>query len=217
MAVLAGKNTKAICRGIICNPKILTTLNGEILTPSGPASSLSALRGIGLLAVAVLAACSNAAPTPDRLELATIPRWREVPKSTPAQLVTAFDRFCVEGAPDMAARDADLRAAGYVPKVRATTTRPALYVVDDRRPAVAVSDRLCAVRAIARTGQRERVNRYVADTFPAARPLARDGLSRDVEQAWTIEGGIIATTRNLWAGNVTTYTVTLFTPDSRDG
>lgn len=172
---------------------------------------------VALPALALLAACSNAAPTPDRLELATIPRWREVPKSTPAQLVTAFDRFCVEGAPGMAAQDARLRAAGYVPKVRATAHRPALYVVDDRRPAVAVSDRICAVRAIARTGQRERVNRYVAQTYPTARPLARDGLSRDVEQAWATGSGIIATTRNLWAGNVTTYTVTLFTADSRDG
>ncbi|MBZ0123214.1 MAG: hypothetical protein K8F31_04950, partial [Roseovarius sp.] len=175
-------------------------------------------RALAVLApLAVLAACSNAAPPPDRLELATIPRWREVPKSTPAQLVGAFDRFCTDRTPGMAAQDARLRAAGYIPKVRASAGRPALYVVDDRRPAVAVSDRICAVRAVARTGQRERVDRYVAATFPAARPLARDGLSRDVEQAWTIEGGIIATTRNLWAGNVTTYTVTLFTPDSRDG
>lgn len=171
----------------------------------------------GLAPLAVVAACSDAAPSPDRLELATIPRWREVPKSTPAQLVAAFDRFCTDRAPDMDAQDAKLRAAGYLPKVRARADRPALYVVDDRRPAVAVSDRICAVRAIARTGQRERVNRYVADTFPTARALARDGLSRDVEQAWAIDGGMIATTRNLWVGNVTTYTVTLFTPVSRDG
>jgi len=183
-----------------------------VMRHSTPHRALAAL-----VPLAVLAACTDAPPPPDRLELATIPRWREVPKSTPAQLVAAFDRFCVEGAPDMAARDAELRAAGYVPKLRASAGRPALYVVDDRRPAVAVSDRLCAVRAVARTGQTERVNRYVADTFPAARPVSTDGLARDVEQAWATGGRLIATARNLWAGNVTTYTVTLFTADSRDG
>lgn len=179
----------------------------------GPAISTPALHGLGLLALLALTGCSDAAqPQADRLELATIPHWKEVPKSSPSQFVRTFERFCANRSAGMAAMDATLRKAGYVPKVAASARRPAIYVVDDRRPAVVVGERICGVRAVSRTGQTERMNRYVAAAFPEARPVGTQGFSTDVEQVWQIEGGMIATTRNDWVGNRSAYTVALFRP-----
>lgn len=78
-----------------------------------------------------------------------------------------------------------------------------------------VNERICGVRAISRTGQTERVNRYIAATFPKARPMQTDRFAIDVEQVWQIDGGLIATTRNDWVGNRSTYTLMLFRPDGR--
>ncbi len=114
----------------------------------------------------------------------------------------------------MATVDDRLRAASYVPKVQGSAKRPALYVVDDKRPAVVVNAQTCGVRAISRTGQTDRVNRYVAETFPDAKPLNPSQFSNDVEQVWSIPGGIIATTRNDWVGNSSAYTLILFKPDT---
>ena len=71
---------------------------------------------------------------------------------------------------------------------------------------------ICGVRAIARTGQTNRVQRYVATTFPQARRVSPDRFGPDVEEAWAVEGGMIATMRNDWVGNGSAYTVTLFRP-----
>lgn len=165
-----------------------------------------------LLALASLAACSAARPGPDALELATISRWAEVPKSSPAGLVATFDRHCVHRPQGAAAQDAALRDAGYVPKIRPGARRAGVYVADDWRPAVISDARICGVRAIARTGQTNLVNRYVAASFPRATALDPAAFGNDVEQAWRVEGGMIATMRNDWAGNRSAYTVTLFRP-----
>lgn len=169
--------------------------------------------GVGFLAGVSLAGCAPGFPGPDALELATIPDWKAIPRSSPAQFVAGFDRFCVNGSRDPARQDEALRAAGYVPGYKSTGTRPVLYVVDDWRPAVLVGARICGVRAQSRTGQTDRLRRYIATTFPEAMPVSPERFRNDVEQVWQVEGGMIGTMRNVWEGNRTTYTVLLFRPE----
>ena len=174
----------------------------------------------GLAVVMALGACSADPLDSDTLELATMRDSNIIPKSSPGQLRRVFDRFCVKGTGNPDALDTQLRAASYVPMRRGQTAAARtsrLYVVDDRRPAVIVSDRICGVRAISRTGQTEEINSYITNAFPKARPMATDRLNRDVEQAWQIDDGIIATTRNRWIGNRSAFTVLLFRPEARDG
>ena len=167
-----------------------------------------------LLALVSLTGCSSAMPDADTLELATIKHWKEVPKSHPTTFVKAFDRFCTNRPEGMAAMDTLLRQANYVPKPQVNPGGPTVYVVDDRRPAVVVNDTVCGVRATSRTGQTERVRRYISETYPNARPVSTEPFSSDVEQAWQIPGGMIATTRNDWVGNRSAYSVVLFRPDN---
>lgn len=75
-----------------------------------------------------------------------------------------------------------------------------------------LGQRICGVRAVSRTGQTNALNRYVAKAFPDARPLAPARFGTDVEQAWQIDGGLIATMRNDWIGNRAAYTVSIFRP-----
>jgi len=182
------------------------------MSSPGPLLSSPARRGLGLLALAALAGCSEARPDADRLELATLPQWTEVPKSSPYQFVTAFAQYCMGRPSGMAATDTMLRKAGYVPRHPATARRPALYLVDDWRPAVVADDRLCGVRAVSRTGQTDRLNRFIGESFPASRPLPPARFGVDVEQAWSTDTGMIATMRNDWVGNRSTYTVVLYEP-----
>ncbi|MEQ9260783.1 MAG: hypothetical protein RIG84_16980, partial [Roseovarius sp.] len=170
--------------------------------------------GMSLVCMAVLSACSAEMPGPDRLELATIPRWKEVPRSTPATFVRTFDTFCVERPARPEARESALRSAGYVPRPQQAAGAPRVFVVDDLRPAVLSGARICGVRAVSRTGQTEAVQGYVAKAFPEARPASPAPLGSDVEQAWQVEGGMLATTRNHWVGNAATYTLLLYRPDA---
>jgi len=179
----------------------------------GLTRSRCALPCAGVIAAAALSACSAGRLDADRLELATIPYRKEIPKSSPGQFVGTFDRFCSHRPAGMASMDDRLRAAGFVPRIRPSGRRPGVYVVDDNRPAVMVDRRICGVRAVSRTGQTDRVNRYIAKTYPTARPIDPAGISKDVEQAWAIPGGLIATTRTNLASNRTTYSLILFNPE----
>lgn len=159
--------------------------------------------GPGVLSLAVaagfaLAACSAQGVSPDTAELRNMWRFNLVPKSSPALMVSAFDRFCVEGPRD----DAALRAAGYVPLPEKTPGARA-YVIDDRRPAVAVSDKMCVVQAESRTGQTTRFQNYVAATYPGARAVDPAPLGQNIEQAWALPTNppaLIATERTVSVG-----------------
>ncbi|MEL7012361.1 MAG: hypothetical protein AAFO72_03670 [Pseudomonadota bacterium] len=171
---------------------------------------------LGNLSVAAmivgLSACSTAAPSADRLELATIYPWNEIPKSTPLELIVGFDTFCANGPEGTAAKETALRNAGYVPTNATSGKTRQLFLVDNQLPAIAISPDMCIARATARSGQTNAVGRYVADTFPNAAPMDTDALTVDVEQAWSIPGGILATARNRWVGNRSSYSVILFQP-----
>ncbi|MBZ0127689.1 MAG: hypothetical protein K8F59_01105 [Rhodobacteraceae bacterium] len=164
------------------------------------------------VALALLAGCTAGGLGPDAAERANIYPANIVPRSSPSALVMAFDRHCVNAGPTLAAQDGDLRAAGYVPAVDTPRNGARLYVVDDRRPAVAISARMCLVQAMARTGQTERAHAYVAETFPEAKPIGTADLGRHVEQAWAIPGGILATERRMDASNRSRYSIILFRP-----
>lgn len=168
-----------------------------------------AARGIALACATIFAGCSPEAPTADRLELATIWPGNVIPKSTPRELVTAFDAVCVK-TKDPAAQENALRNAGYVPTNTTRGKARQVFVSDNRAPAIAISRDMCIARATARTGQSNAVGRYVAATFPDARPLDSDDFSVDVEQAWDVGGSILATARNRWVGNRSSYSVILF-------
>ncbi|MEO0749058.1 MAG: hypothetical protein AAFZ10_11885 [Pseudomonadota bacterium] len=160
-----------------------------------------------------LSACSTAAPSADKLELATIYPWNEIPKSTPRELVDGFDRFCVNAPKGTAAKETVLRNAGYVPTNTTSGKARQLFLIDNQLPAIAVSQTMCIARATARSGQNNAVNRYIADIFPEATPMDPGQLTVDVEQAWSIPGGILATARNRWIGNRSSYSVILFQPE----
>lgn len=157
---------------------------------------------IALPACLVLSACSPQNVSPDTAELRNMWRANLVPKTSPAVMVRAFDRFCVEGPQDAAGSEASLRAAGYVP-LPETTPNIKAYVIDDRRPAVAVSDKMCLVQAESRTGQTTRFQNYVTATYPDARAIDPAPLGKDIEQAWSVPSdppAIIATERTVSLG-----------------
>lgn len=149
--------------------------------------------------VCFLAACSADGITSDQAELANIAQFHMVPKSSPRQLVSAFDRYCARGPVGVVAADAQLRKAGYVPlPVRHKGTKA--YVVDDRRPAVARSARMCMVQAKARTGQTDRFQRYMKKNFPKAVAVDPAPLGRGIDRAWNVPGNpgfLIATQRRV--------------------
>lgn len=173
-----------------------------------------AVRSAGVLATLALTACGPDIDS-DTAELATIYPWNVLPKSSPTALRQTFDRYCVNGPTSPAALEARLRAAGYVRMKH--TGAAQVYLVDDRRPAVVLSDRLCGARATSRTGQTEEINTYVARTFPKARSVSTETIDAEVEQAWAIEGGMIATTRSRWVGNRAAFGVLIFRPEADDG
>lgn len=162
-----------------------------------------------------LGACSSEAPSADRLELATIWPGNVIPKSTPRELVTAFDAICVK-TNGPAAQETALRNAGYVPTNTTRGEVRQVFVIDNRAPAIALSPTMCIARATARTGQSNAVGRYVADAFPTAQPLDPDDFSVDIEQAWSVDGGILATARNRWVGNRSAYSMILFQPTAEE-
>lgn len=98
-----------------------------------------------------------------------------VPNSTASAFVGAFERFCLDGGRGIAAISARLRAADYVEAPPRGQAGIRVFVVDDRRPMVQVSEdgRFCAVAARARTGQSARVESMISRRFPGARAVER--------------------------------------------
>ncbi|MEM6888657.1 MAG: hypothetical protein AAF636_11015 [Pseudomonadota bacterium] len=181
--------------------RILFDPTGALAAP-GKACAGEKLAGIALnkrlawLAAAglTLAACAPDGLSPaDRAELDNMLRVNLVPKSTATEMVTAFDDFCV--ASPRAQTEQALRGAGYIPLPdRAEGARA--FAVDDRRPVVAFSDRMCVVRAKARSGQTDRFAAYVAETFPDAQPADPARFGDDIEAAWLVPGpSVVATER----------------------
>lgn len=164
---------------------------------------------LGVVAMTVsVGACSSSQVGSDRAELANTWLYYEVPKSTPSQLVWSFERYCHNREDSLAENDKRLRADGFVPVSRQEGARA--YVVDDNRPAVAVSDRMCIVHAKSRTGQTDAFRSYVARTFPKARPIDPETLGRRIEQAWQLpDSRILATQRGANLGWYT-YSLILF-------
>jgi hypothetical protein len=157
-----------------------------------------------------LSACSADNVSPDTAELANTWAYLEVPKSSPRQLVQSFERYCASERGALAERDAALRADGYVPLSRQGRARA--YVVDDNRPAIAMSKRMCLVRAKSRTGQTNAFQAYVARAFPGAKPMDPATLGPRIEQAWQVPGDaprIVATERGADLGWYT-YSLILF-------
>lgn len=170
---------------------------------------------VGLTSAAVLAGCSVDGISPDQAEVNNMWEVYKVPKSAPAAFVGTFDRFCTNGVSSRSDLDRSLRAAHYVPLQAKPRQGVRVYVVDDRRPAVAVSDTMCLVQAKSRTGQTDLVRRYVADVFPDARPTDASQLGRDVEQAWVLpDNRIVATQRTDTTGVWSRYALILFHPDT---
>ncbi|MEP2641861.1 hypothetical protein [Roseobacter sp.] len=129
--------------------------------------------------------------------------------------MNAFDTFCTNGPRTAAGVETSLRAAGYVPLPKRTAGVKA-FVVDTKKPAVAVSDSMCLVQADARTGQTTRFQTYVAETYPNARTLDPATLGDDIEQAWSIPSdppAIIATERTESLGWYR-YALILFRPEA---
>lgn len=170
------------------------------------------MRGVGLISACLaLAGCSADGVSSDTAELRNMWRGNLVPKSSPALMVNAFDRFCTTGPRD----DAALRAAGYVPLPERTPGARA-YVIDDSRPAVAVSDTMCLVQAASRTGQTTRFQNYVTATYPGAREIDPEPLGANIEQAWSLPTNppaLIATERTVSVGWYS-YALILFQPEA---
>lgn len=168
-----------------------------------------------LLAAMTLCACDTDGVSPDAAELANIGNRNVVPKSTPAAFVSAFNQFCVTGERDVQSREMRLRRAGYVSAISRPDNGIELFLVDDRRPAVVLSDTMCLVQAVSRTGQTERARRYIADTFPDARRLDTDQFEKEVEDAWRVASDAIVTTLRTKEPTPTSrYALVYFTPAS---
>lgn len=138
----------------------------------------------GLLALSILLAgcaanigeASQASALPDTsayYEFANMRPSNIVPSSSASAFVGAFERFCLDGGRTLAAISARLRTADYVEVSQRGQGEVRVFVVDDRRPMVQVSEdgRFCAVAARARTGQAAGVERMIAGRFSGVTPV----------------------------------------------
>lgn len=142
-------------------------------------------------------------------ERANIRPSNVIPKSSPAQFVATFRKHCLAhfGRPDAIA--ASLIAADYVERPRHPKGGRS-FVVDDKRPLVAMSGTICGVYAQSRTGQTSKVAALIAAEFPDAIPADPALLSRDTEQLWQLPGGrAILTQRDTLTGGAATYSLVI--------
>ncbi len=161
-----------------------------------------------------VAACGAPIST-DQAELRNIRPSNRIPKSSPAQFIKAFDQFCISGPRDRQRRETLLRDANYVPTKRWRAGEPQVFLVDDRRPAIVLSETICSARALSRTGQTERVRDFVKAEFPNARALRPAPFGKDVEQVWQVftpAPAMIATERGLTIDGYTSFAVSIFMP-----
>ncbi|MFK7870538.1 MAG: hypothetical protein AB8B58_15025 [Roseobacter sp.] len=175
-----------------------------------PAASLP--HAVVLLASLTLASCGTSGLSPaDRSELDNMWRFNQAPKSDPSQMVAAFDRFCVNT--PRASAETALRRVGYVPLPEKTPGAQG-WVVDDSRPAVAISDKMCVVRAKSRSGQTSRFTDYVARAFPQAAPTDPALLGEAVEAAWRVAGPALVATERRRDVDFFVYTLIYYTPEA---
>ncbi|MCF6231955.1 MAG: hypothetical protein L3J36_02445 [Rhodobacteraceae bacterium] len=175
----------------------------------------SSWRHIGALGVSLLAGCTTAGLGPDALEVANIKRSNIVPKSSPGALVHAFDKYCVNGPRDRTLADALLRKSNYVPRPRRGQNKTRVYVIDNKRPLVALTQNICVVQARSRTGQTHKFRAYIANTFPRAKPVPPGTFWHNIEQAWAVPSdppAIVATQRDLEPGNFSRYGLIYYQP-----
>lgn len=143
---------------------------------------VSTTRAAGAAMLCLMLAGCTSTLTADDYELRNMSPDNIVPKSSPKAFVAAFSSYCLEpGSP--AATRARLRSGNYVPAPR-KLGRMEVWVVDDRRPAVLLSETECVVLAKARTGQTERARQLVRDRFPTAVPMT----DARFESLWQIPG-----------------------------
>ena len=161
------------------------------------------------------AGCSEAVTTdPDQAELRNIYHVYGVPKSSPSQLVNTFSAVCVDGPASRADKEETLRDLSYVPVREWVPGESQLFVVDDRRPAVVLTQKMCMALAEARTGQSERFEDYVESSFKGARPLNAESFARNIERAWQVDAprpGIVASQREPYQA-ITRYGLIFFSP-----
>lgn len=152
------------------------------------------MAGAALFALASGRAPASVAPNagPDAHELSNLDVRNIAPKSSPAAMARVFKDSCPHGPQGFAAAEAGLRKAGFVPMPG--DGGMVAFVSDDRRPMVLVNrnGRSCAVGAMARTGQTDRLRRLVAERFPKAVAVDVAALGQPgLEAAWRIEDGIL--------------------------
>jgi len=170
------------------------------------------------LGISLLAGCTAADLGPDALEVANIKRSHIVPKSSPGALVHAFDKYCVNGPRDRALADTLLRKSSYVPRPRRGQNKARVYVIDNKRPLVALTQNICVVQARSRTGQTHKFRAYIAKTFPRAKPVPPGTFWHNIEQAWAIPSdppAIVATQRDLEPGNFSRYGLIYYQPSGK--
>ena len=165
---------------------------------------------VGLPPILALTACSTGPVSPDTAELANIRQSYQVPRSSPAAFVRAFNTYCLNGPTDPGAAETRLRSAGYVPLPGRQRSSARAFVADDLRPLVAVSDRMCLVRAKARTGQTERLERHITSALPNATAVDPKAFGPTIEQAWRVPGPAIVATERQFDVNVYTYSAIYF-------
>lgn len=122
------------------------------------------------------------AHTAELYEFANIRESNIIPKSSPAALVKAFEKFCLDAGRDAKGVARQLRAADYVAAPNYATNGQAAFVVDDTRPMVVISDdgRFCAVVAKSRTGQTARIRSMIDQRFAGARSIAPATLKTEI-------------------------------------
>lgn len=167
----------------------------------------------GAAALAVLTGCGGTGPVGQAYELANMRPWHVVPRSAPAVFVKTFRTQCLPSR-DTAQIEKTLRAANYIEAPSRGALRT--FVSDDRRPMVTVGRTVngfvCGVSAKSRAGQTQQVNRFVAKTFPGARPVSPASIGPSIEQAWAIGPDLLVTQREGVVRSDVPYILTLIRP-----
>ena len=184
------------------------------MAPKNTSQTRALALSFATMAAVLISGCSPDNLGPDELEFANIRTDRIVPRSSPKALIAAFDSYCVSAPREREAADRLLRSADYVPVRKYGRKGVRVYVVDDRRPAIARSSAMCIARARSRTGQTYALQEYVMDKFPDARPMDPESLPKDIEQAWTVSNppAIVASQRRIEIGNHSSFGLVYFSP-----
>jgi len=137
----------------------------------------------------MLTAGGCVATTSDEIELRNVDWWKVIPKSSPSQLVNAFDRYCF--AADGSTAHARLIDDDYVQVPKRGEINN--YVVDSKKPLVMLSGSGsaygCAVAAEARTGQRNKMITYIEGRSDKSVPVST---TSNGDTFWQLDANSIA-------------------------